>query len=313
MLSLDLPTGPLSVLCLGAHPDDIEIGCGGTVARSRSDPVRRVAALVMSPARRPSGSPAAPWRHLRGSGGDISRPPRRSVAQQVGRSEGSSRGACPWRRRPDLVLAPRVDDAHQDHRLIGRLAPTVWRDSLVLHYEIPKWDGDLGSRTTTWRLSDGQARRKVELLNDTSPASWPATGGTTSCSSGSCGCGGWSAGTGTRRRFYASKVLHRPDRRDDPGHDSEENAMKVLVTGDRGYIGAVLVPLFREAGHEVVGLDIGWYDGCDFGPYTLDYESRPVTSATSEPRTSPASTRSSTWPRSPTTRSATSTRRRRTR
>ena len=50
--------------------------------------------------------------------------------------------------------------------------------------------------------------------------------------------------------------------------------MKVLVTGDRGYIGAVLVPLFREAGHEVVGLDIGWYDGCDFGPYTPDYESR---------------------------------------
>jgi nucleoside-diphosphate-sugar epimerase len=50
--------------------------------------------------------------------------------------------------------------------------------------------------------------------------------------------------------------------------------MKVLVTGDRGYIGAVLVPLFREAGHEVVGLDIGWYDGCDFGPYTLGYESR---------------------------------------
>ena len=50
--------------------------------------------------------------------------------------------------------------------------------------------------------------------------------------------------------------------------------MKVLVAGDRGYIGAVLVPLFREAGHEVVGLDIGWYDGCDFGPYAVDYESR---------------------------------------
>jgi nucleoside-diphosphate-sugar epimerase len=50
--------------------------------------------------------------------------------------------------------------------------------------------------------------------------------------------------------------------------------VKVLVTGDRGYIGAVLVPLFREAGHEVVGLDAGWYDGCDFGPYHLDYESR---------------------------------------
>jgi nucleoside-diphosphate-sugar epimerase len=50
--------------------------------------------------------------------------------------------------------------------------------------------------------------------------------------------------------------------------------MRVLVSGDRGYIGAVLVPLFLEAGHEVVGLDAGWYDGCDFGPQPTGYVSR---------------------------------------
>jgi nucleoside-diphosphate-sugar epimerase len=50
--------------------------------------------------------------------------------------------------------------------------------------------------------------------------------------------------------------------------------VRVLVDGDRGYIGAVLVPFFQKAGHEVVGLDAGWYDGCDFGEYALDYESR---------------------------------------
>ena len=50
--------------------------------------------------------------------------------------------------------------------------------------------------------------------------------------------------------------------------------MKVLVNGDRGYVGAVLVPVLREAGHEVVGLDAGWYDGCDFGSQATDYESR---------------------------------------
>jgi len=43
-------------------------------------------------------------------------------------------------------------------------------------------------------------------------------------------------------------------------------SMRVLVTGDRGYIGAVLVPFFRDHGHDVVGLDAGWYEGCDFGP-----------------------------------------------
>jgi len=50
--------------------------------------------------------------------------------------------------------------------------------------------------------------------------------------------------------------------------------MRVLVAGDRGYIGAVLVPFLREAGHDVEGLDAGWYDGCDFGEQPTGYLSR---------------------------------------
>ena len=50
--------------------------------------------------------------------------------------------------------------------------------------------------------------------------------------------------------------------------------MRVLVAGDRGYIGRVLVPMLLAAGHEVVGLDAGWYDGCDFGAQPRGYESR---------------------------------------
>jgi nucleoside-diphosphate-sugar epimerase len=50
--------------------------------------------------------------------------------------------------------------------------------------------------------------------------------------------------------------------------------MRVLVNGDRGYIGAVLVPLLLQAGHEVEGLDAGWYDGCDFGEQPRGYTSR---------------------------------------
>lgn len=50
--------------------------------------------------------------------------------------------------------------------------------------------------------------------------------------------------------------------------------MRVLVDGDRGYVGAVLVPFLRAAGHDVVGLDVGWYDGCDFGPPVDGYEQR---------------------------------------
>ena len=50
--------------------------------------------------------------------------------------------------------------------------------------------------------------------------------------------------------------------------------MRVLVTGDRGYLGAVMVPYLLSVGHEVVGLDAGWYDGCDFGAPFNDYEQR---------------------------------------
>ena len=45
---------------------------------------------------------------------------------------------------PDVILAPSADDAHQDHRTIAEIVPTVFRDQLYLAYEIPKWDGDIG-------------------------------------------------------------------------------------------------------------------------------------------------------------------------
>ena len=66
----------------------------------------------------------------------------------------------------DVVLAPRMDDAHQDHRLLDTLAPTVWRDALVLHYEVPKWDGDLGRSNCYVPISVELGRRKVSLLNE---------------------------------------------------------------------------------------------------------------------------------------------------
>ena len=65
---------------------------------------------------------------------------------------------------PDLVLAPHVEDAHQDHRALGEIVPTVFRDHLVFGYEITKWDGDLGAPTVYQPLPDGVAEAKVERL-----------------------------------------------------------------------------------------------------------------------------------------------------
>ena len=71
---------------------------------------------------------------------------------------------------PDLILAPSSDDAHQDHRTIGEIVPTVFRDQLYLAYEIPKWDGDMSRPSMYVPLSAAVAQRKVELLHKCFPS-----------------------------------------------------------------------------------------------------------------------------------------------
>lgn len=163
MLSLSLPMGA-EVLCIGAHPDDIEIGCGGTLLALCESFGIKAHHVVMtgSDARRREAEAAADLfvpgatttffglrdGHLPAAWGVV-----KEALEDVAATM-----------RPDLVLCPRRDDAHQDHRLLAQLVPTVWRDSLVLHYEIPKWDGDLGPVNHLVPLSDEQVARKVELL-----------------------------------------------------------------------------------------------------------------------------------------------------
>lgn len=74
------------------------------------------------------------------------------------------------RTEPDLILAPRADDAHQDHRGLAQLIPTAFRDHLVLGYEIVKWDGDLGRMAAYQPLAPEIAERKVRLLQEHYPS-----------------------------------------------------------------------------------------------------------------------------------------------
>jgi LmbE family N-acetylglucosaminyl deacetylase len=71
---------------------------------------------------------------------------------------------------PDVIIAPSPYDAHQDHRTIAEIVPTVFRDQLYLAFEIPKWDGDIGRPSMYVPLPAHVMQLKVELLNKCYPS-----------------------------------------------------------------------------------------------------------------------------------------------
>jgi LmbE family N-acetylglucosaminyl deacetylase len=173
MDALRLPDGPLDVLCVGAHPDDVEIGCGGTLLRlaERADLSLTVAVLTGTPDRAAESVEAlqeiAPGVKTHFAALPDGRLPTHWEAAKEHLEDLARQ--C----RPQLVLTHRVDDAHQDHRTLGVMVTTVWRDALVLHFEIPKWDGDMSAPSHYVGLTREQARRKVDLLNRHFPSQHP--------------------------------------------------------------------------------------------------------------------------------------------
>jgi len=170
VISLLPATDRLDILCLGAHPDDIEIGCGGTLLELADRPGTTVSGVVLTGAgaRREEAEAALP-RYFPGASVEVlGLPDGRLPAHWAAAKEALE--ALAVADKPSVIFAPRLDDAHQDHRLLAELVSTVWRDVLVLRYEIPKWDGDMGVSTHYVHLSEENARLKVELLNKSFPS-----------------------------------------------------------------------------------------------------------------------------------------------
>ena len=173
-LHLKLPEErPLSVLAVSAHPDDVEIGAGGTLltlAESRPGLSARYVVLTGTEERHAEARAAAaaflPEADLTI---DLHHLPEGRLPAVWDRvkdilEEVASTSA------PDVIFAPSSADAHQDHRTIGEVLPTVFRDHLSLSYEIPKWDGDLGRPSLYVPLTADVAHRKVELLHKCFPS-----------------------------------------------------------------------------------------------------------------------------------------------
>jgi LmbE family N-acetylglucosaminyl deacetylase len=162
------PGDRLSVLCLGAHSDDIEIGAGATLLSL----LERGIQLEVR------------WCVL--SGGDERAIEARKSAADFLVNAASAQievksfpdGFFPehgeaikeWFEQlkqtiePDLILTHRRDDAHQDHRQVSRLTWNTFRDHCILEYEIPKWDGDIGQPNLYVPVSAAALQRKIDLL-----------------------------------------------------------------------------------------------------------------------------------------------------
>ncbi len=170
MLALSLlqnGAAPSKILCLGSHSDDIEIGCGGTILRLLSgNPNLEVVWVVFS-------STKEREREARRSAElFLAQAKRKEIIVNDFRD-----GFFPFdgpkikesfeglkRVSPDLILTHNRRDAHQDHRQIAELTWNTFRNHLILEYEIPKYDGDLGQPSVFVPLEADTCNRKVDYL-----------------------------------------------------------------------------------------------------------------------------------------------------
>src|SRR5262245_51973143 len=161
------------VLCLGAHCDDLEIGCSGTVMTlAAASPGLEVPWVVFS-------ADDVREAEARASAAEVLRDvPRHQLL--IKRFRDGFFPACIGEIKeefealkrvvsPDLVLTHWRGDLHQDHRTIGELTWNTFRDHVILEYEIPKYDGDFGSPNVFVSLDDAMVRRKVDTITRSFP------------------------------------------------------------------------------------------------------------------------------------------------
>ena len=162
-----------SVLCLGAHADDIEIGCGGTVLRwakenpdlvfhwvvfsaigSRHAEAERSARGFLRASKKPSI-------HLHSYQDGFFPSHHSEIKQTFEELKGTV--------APDVILTHYGADRHQDHRVVSELTWNTFRSHLILEYEIPKYDGDLGQPNVFVALDEGTCEQKIDLLYEHFP------------------------------------------------------------------------------------------------------------------------------------------------
>jgi LmbE family N-acetylglucosaminyl deacetylase len=168
------PHGPRSFLFVGAHADDIEIGCGATVRKlveRYPDAEYRWLVLTSDPtrgdeARRAARSFLTGAEHASIEVADF----RDGYLPFIGAEVKDHFEALKTRCSPDVIFTHHQRDAHQDHRLVGELTWNTFRDHVILEYEIPKFDGDLGAPNLFVEVDEAECREKIRLLLEHFPS-----------------------------------------------------------------------------------------------------------------------------------------------
>ncbi|MCC7086369.1 MAG: PIG-L family deacetylase [Pirellulales bacterium] len=157
-----------TILCLGAHSDDLEIGCGGALMKLLAErPDLHVQWVVFGATGQRADEARASAEALLASAAsmriellaftDTCFPfLGMEIKEQFRRLQNEA--------SPDLIFTHRLEDRHQDHRLLAELTWNSFRDHLILEYEIPKYEGDLGQPNCFVRVSEDLCRRKCEHL-----------------------------------------------------------------------------------------------------------------------------------------------------
>jgi LmbE family N-acetylglucosaminyl deacetylase len=173
MIRLNLKEGPdgaLRVLCLGAHSDDIEIGCGGTLLRLAAEHPGCILHWVVFSAVGVREGEARRGAELFSANANLKGPVLKSFRDGflpfVGGDVKAVFEELKQSFSPDFIFTHHRNDAHQDHRLLSELTWNTFRNHLILEYEIPKYDGDIGRPNVFVPLADEVASKKVQYIVD---------------------------------------------------------------------------------------------------------------------------------------------------
>jgi LmbE family N-acetylglucosaminyl deacetylase len=165
---LEPGNGPTKILALGAHADDIEIGCGGTILRLlEENPATDVYWVVMGATgqRRTEAIQSANLFLANAQRKEIVvKEFRDGYFPYIGTEIKDFFEELKRKYLPDLILTHYRGDLHQDHRLVSELTWNTFRDHLILEYEIVKYDGDLGVPNVFVPLSESVAQRKIRAI-----------------------------------------------------------------------------------------------------------------------------------------------------